>query len=734
LPVTAWEWSADPPALGQITPEGHFVAGEEVSTGHVVAECDWEGQHYIGNALVHIGIMPEVYVVVQPEEITLPPGAMQAFEAHAYNQWGIEIPVPFWEWTVVPPALGWISPMGIFHAGNAPASGQVQARCQIGGAWHQGEAFVQVGGPPIFHAEVIPPEAIMPPNGEFQFLAILFNPQGQPVPGLEWIWWVEPPNLGIVDSMGLFQAGQQPGDGFVHTRTEFEGEWYESHAHVLVGQGPPPGGIIGCVMGATPGGPVPLLNAHVIAFPENPFFPPHETFTNPQGFYELHDLPPGVYLVKAQAPDFISLFWPNAPNPEMATPIPVLGWTVAGINFLLPLGSQITGVVVNEATGEPLAEVMLVANRLGSALERWTFSNPEGSYVITGLIPGDYVVHSQKPGFAPEFFENAPSFAEATIIEVAPPDILDQINFSLIPQPAQGGAIVGTVTDETSGAAIGGAWVLALPVEGGPPHLTPTNPQGDYIIGNLPPGIYLMQCWAFGYLGEFYENATTWLEADPVEVSSGEETPIQFELATATGPGAYLISGAVLDDEGEPIGNANVYLMNSEGNALYHGTTQDDGNYSISCAAGSYYVKADAALHEVEYYNAAASLGEAETVTVGSGLDLAGIDFQLGLQAYTAVEDEGQRFWQITQYHLQEAIPNPFNPATTIRYDLPVSGVVHLSVYNIRGQEVATLVQDWRAAGSHEVVFDGSNLSSGLYICKISANDFTSSMKLILLK
>ncbi len=78
--------------------------------------------------------------------------------------------------------------------------------------------------------------------------------------------------------------------------------------------------------------------------------------------------------------------------------------------------------------------------------------------------------------------------------------------------------------------------------------------------------------------------------------------------------------------------------------------------------------------------------------------------------------------------------PNPFNPSTSIRFTLGTSGDVQLAVYDVNGRQVANLVNGYRAAGSHEVSFDGSNLASGVYVYTLSANGLTSTAKMVLMK
>lgn len=85
-------------------------------------------------------------------------------------------------------------------------------------------------------------------------------------------------------------------------------------------------------------------------------------------------------------------------------------------------------------------------------------------------------------------------------------------------------------------------------------------------------------------------------------------------------------------------------------------------------------------------------------------------------------------------YALSQNYPNPFNPATRINYSLPQSGNVTLNVYNMLGQKVASLVNEYKSAGNYSAVFNSSNLSSGTYIYTIRVNDFTSSKKMMLVK
>lgn len=87
-----------------------------------------------------------------------------------------------------------------------------------------------------------------------------------------------------------------------------------------------------------------------------------------------------------------------------------------------------------------------------------------------------------------------------------------------------------------------------------------------------------------------------------------------------------------------------------------------------------------------------------------------------------------------SQYSLKQNYPNPFNPTTRIAYSIPKEGIVTLKVFDVLGREVALLVNKTQQAGNYEVIYDGSMQASGAYICKMSSDDYSSSIKMLLTK
>jgi hypothetical protein len=93
-----------------------------------------------------------------------------------------------------------------------------------------------------------------------------------------------------------------------------------------------------------------------------------------------------------------------------------------------------------------------------------------------------------------------------------------------------------------------------------------------------------------------------------------------------------------------------------------------------------------------------------------------------------------------TEFNLGQNYPNPFNPSTIIKYSLPSNCQVTLEVYNLLGEKIVTLVNGQKDAGNHEVTFNGSKLTSGVYIYKITAvstqtgEHFVKSAKMMMIK
>lgn len=86
----------------------------------------------------------------------------------------------------------------------------------------------------------------------------------------------------------------------------------------------------------------------------------------------------------------------------------------------------------------------------------------------------------------------------------------------------------------------------------------------------------------------------------------------------------------------------------------------------------------------------------------------------------------------VNNFKLSQNYPNPFNPTTQIKFDLKDNGIVKLTVYGILGREVKMLVNEYRPAGSYDVMFNANNLSSGVYFYKLQSGNFVMTKKMLL--
>jgi hypothetical protein len=175
------------------------------------------------------------------------------------------------------------------------------------------------------------------------------------------------------------------------------------------------------------------------------------------------------------------------------------------------------------------------------------------------------------------------------------------------------------------------------------------------------------------------------------------------------------------------------------------GTTIGNGNYNDSGATGTFGVSSRVVVNGgITYYfrgwdgsgagsyTSADSTGNDTIVTVdvnASTVQTARWTTTVGISSLgTEIP---------TVYSLSQNYPNPFNPSTTINFSIPKSGIVKIKIYDLTGKEIASLLNDFKAAGNYKIDFnerDYGSLSSGVYYYKIEANSFSEVKKMILLK
>lgn len=104
------------------------------------------------------------------------------------------------------------------------------------------------------------------------------------------------------------------------------------------------------------------------------------------------------------------------------------------------------------------------------------------------------------------------------------------------------------------------------------------------------------------------------------------------------------------------------------------------------------------------------------------------------MQAYTTSVEEEKRQERPSAFHLHSNYPNPFNPSTEIRYEVAKTAHVRITVYDIMGRQVQTLVNEVLSPGQHSVTFQSENLASGVYLYRMQAGDFAQTRRMMLVK
>ncbi|RKY90881.1 MAG: hypothetical protein DRQ13_12090, partial [Ignavibacteriae bacterium] len=104
-------------------------------------------------------------------------------------------------------------------------------------------------------------------------------------------------------------------------------------------------------------------------------------------------------------------------------------------------------------------------------------------------------------------------------------------------------------------------------------------------------------------------------------------------------------------------------------------------------------------------------------------------------QSWTPVSIEDDFLSQLpTEFKLLQNYPNPFNPSTNIKYSVPELSFVNIIVFNLIGEEIATLVNEELQSGNYEVNFDAANLPSGIYFYRFQTASFVETKKMVLLR
>ncbi len=324
-----------------------------------------------------------------------------------------------------------------------------------------------------------------------------------------------------------------------------------------------------------------------------------------------------------------------------------------------------------------------------------------------------------KRGYLPEYYREKTNPLQADLIK-ADGDLTD-IDFTLAQNPVLRNSIGGTVRDSL-GTGVPSRIVL-FPCSSSPMiralMFGHTDSTGAYVLREVRAGKYLVLAVPFrGYAPAFYSKeeygVRCWRDADTVAVS-GDVTGIDIGVRPIVPRGAVIVTGQVVDGAGIPLDGVRVFALSSDGGII---------GFSVTDSAGSFSVEGLASIPITVAFDREGYEPGLKQFTPVDGEFVASIGTLLMSAVVTESTSPPSRAPAV--YALYPNYPNPFNPSTTIRFDLPVAGVARIAVYNILGQEIARLHDGFATAGTHSVIWDGRDsrgkaVAGGLYLVRFAA-------------
>jgi hypothetical protein len=454
----------------------------------------------------------------------------------------------------------------------------------------------------------------------------------------------------------------------------------------------------------------------------------------------------GTYIIFASSRGYFGEFYNNVQDIKNATKVTLnlndsLYFSIGLAKLIPPVTYTVSGWVKDGAGNPQKAALNAFITNKQHTPSCWDMTyaartDSFGNYQIKGVRPGDTLVIFAQPfdrAFQPQYYNGKTTFGTADRIGVT--GDVTNINFTLVAKPVYANGISGTVKDSAGTTIVSGS-VFAFRKGamindrfGFKIRVQVDTLTGAYSFTNLEPGQYILLAEGRGYAPSFfkYDGSTTMdpRKADSVVVTETSlVTGINFFLKVrAPHVGGGFAFGIVKGNDGSTLPGTLNYLVDASGNFVNYSVTDLDGSYMIqNIEAGNYTLVS--ALPSFQSAQKSLSVDYLNNSTLN-------VDVNLTPNSTTGITDNAT---VITGYALMQNYPNPFNPSTTISYQLPQNSFVTLKVYNILGNEVATLVNEQQTAGKYNFNFKANNLASGVYFYKLTAGNFTSIKKLTLLK
>jgi hypothetical protein len=462
--------------------------------------------------------------------------------------------------------------------------------------------------------------------------------------------------------------------------------------------------------------------------------------TDSTGTFSAH-VTPGTYIIYSSADGYVPEYFDNVTHIKDATKVTIKSGD--SLNFNITLTKKVTpkkfiiSGTVRDSLGNPLKAAIAVYNVAQNSWSRIyyeAFTNSSGVYSIQVKQGDTLVVYaaSVDKAYSPQFYNGENTFQSADRIAITKDT--SGIDFVLMHKPVYNNGISGVVMNSDS---VGVPSIVQAIREDdlnlAHRYTIKSDSLGNYSFQHMNPGQYiLLAIPQNGYKPTFFKYDGTqtlrWKDADSVIVAStGTVTGINFNVTALSDSGAATVNGNVKDNSNHPLDGAFVYAVDGNQQVYSFGISDKEGNYTISgLVPGSYNVTS-----QLYGYNDA----QTNSVSVDYSTQFSTTSsFTLSPEAVTSVIKSTPMLSSIKNFALNQNYPNPFNPSTVISYSVPYQSKVTIKVYNILGKEVATLLDENKAAGNYSIAFNAGQLSSGVYFYQLTSGNFISTKKLVLLK
>lgn len=407
------------------------------------------------------------------------------------------------------------------------------------------------------------------------------------------------------------------------------------------------------------------------------------------------------------------------------------------VNFFEDDFGTVTGTVSDGATLLDSTNLYFFYN--GIYLCGTTVTNYNGNYQIE-LPEGNYTVAAERPGYRMEFFDSTYDPYFARFAEVNDSDTI-VINFDLQKIQNQSNSVSGFVYDSISGNIINKGVVVVRKGTHTPTLLKQNvlysdssvyagfiKPDGSYQIFVEDSSYYFIQSFSDYFLPTYYNTnniaSVFWQNADSLNINQNVNTVNLYLKPDSSygGGGAY---GNILLPPSDALGFDGITILakSTTSSQLYsYNFGKEDGFfYLYNLPYGTYQLIAQRIGSENAF---------SQTFTISPNNPLHyGLDI-----LFTTTDIKPEENLLPDMIKLNNNYPNPFNPSTIISFSIPQSTFITLKVYDVLGNEIATLVNEEKTAGFYQVSFNASSLSSGVYFYTIRADNFTSTKKMLLMK